>query len=186
MRVATHTLSLLFFILFLFSCGNSKNKTHSKTTTKTTKTYPSTKKPTSTSSTGSDKSDNEKINKTLSTAKSYFGTKYKYGGTDKKGIDCSGLMCVSYQSVGVQLPRTSNEQSTIGSRVYIEELALGDLIFFGDSPNSKKITHVGIISYVSPKSIKFIHASTRAGVVESELLSDWYKPRYIKAVRPLK
>ena len=95
-------------------------------------------------------------------------------------------MCASYQIIGVQLPRTSSEQSTIGKRVYIGELEPGDLVFFGDSPNSKKITHVGLISHVSTNSIKFIHASTRAGVVESELLSNWYKPRYIKAVRPLK
>ena len=178
MKSLKYVLILFFFITLLSSCGSKKHKTYAQ------KTYKSNK----TTSTASNKTTNGngKTNTVVNEARNYFGTKYRYGGTDKRGIDCSGLMCASYQSIGVQLPRTSSEQSTIGKRVYIGELQPGDLVFFGTSPQSKKITHVGLISEVSISSIKFIHASTRAGVVESELLSNWYKPRYIMAVRPLK
>ena len=179
MKIIKYSLILLFLVSLISSCGSKKNKTYAKKTHRSSRT-------TTTVSSNKETKGNEKTNTVVSEARNYFGTKYRYGGTDRKGIDCSGLMCAAYSSIKVQLPRTSSEQSTIGKRVYIGELQPGDLIFFGNSPNSKKITHVGLISYVSTNSIKFIHASTRAGVVESELLSNWYKPRYIKAVRPLK
>ncbi len=178
MKSLKHALILFFLIALLNSCGSKKHKTY------TQKTYKSSK--TSSTPTHKETKNSGKTYTVINEARNYFGTKYRYGGTDKRGIDCSGLMCAAYQSIGVELPRTSGEQSTIGKRVYIGELQPGDLVFFGTSPNSKKITHVGLISDVSMSSIKFIHASTRAGVVESELLSNWYKPRYIMAVRPLK
>lgn len=120
----------------------------------------------------------------VSEAKKYLGTKYKYGGTTKKGIDCSGLTSNAYKGAGLEIPRTSNAQSTFGKRVYIGELQTGDLVFFGAKPRSKKITHVGIVSRLSGGNIFFIHASTKAGVVESNLTSGYYNDRYIKATRP--
>ncbi len=120
----------------------------------------------------------------ISTAKSYKGTKYKYGGMSKKGIDCSGLMFKSYEAAGLTLPRTSSAQSTTGKRIYIGELQPGDLVFFGASPGSKKVTHVGMVISVSNGNIVFIHASTSRGVVESKMSEDYYKKRYIRATRP--
>lgn len=127
----------------LVSCGGSKPKTKSKSkSSKTTSTPKSVKV-------------NDKASKAVKTARGYIGTKYKYGGTTRKGIDCSGLMCAAYSSAGVTLPRTSNEQSKIGKRVYIGELQVGDLVFLGAKKGSKKITHVGIISKVT--SLSLIH-----------------------------
>lgn len=173
MKNLTQQYIFIFFMgvcTALYSCkSSSKSKTKTKNKSKTTVT----------------KKTDPRADKVIKAARNYVGTKYKYGGMSKKGTDCSGLMCMSYKEVGVTLPRTSNQQSNFGKRIYIGELQKGDLVFFGSKPKSKKITHVGLISSVSKKSIKFIHASTKAGVVESELLSEWYRPRYIKAVRPL-
>ena len=123
--------------------------------------------------------------KLLSTARSYVGTKYKYGGTTKKGMDCSGLICTSYKEIGITLPRTSSAQSDYGKRIYIGELQPGDLVFFGHKPNSKKITHVGMVTKVNKGTITFIHASSSQGVVESDMTTGWWRDRYLKAVRPL-
>lgn len=159
---------LLFAALSLFtSCKSSKTIARAD------------KKPTI--STASQK----KINDAVKAAKSYIGVKYKFGAMSKSGMDCSGLMCASYKDAGVSIPRTSAQQSTFGKRVYIGELQKGDLVFFGAKNGSKKITHVGMIISVSKESIKFIHASSSRGVTESELLSNYYRPKYIKAVRPV-
>lgn len=124
------------------------------------------------------------IEKAVQEARSYRGTKYKYGSMSKSGMDCSGLMCVAYKAAGVTVPRTSSAQSVYGKRVYIGELRKGDLVFFGASKGSQKITHVGMVTEASKESVTFIHASTKRGVTENELLTGYYRPLYIKAVRP--
>ena len=129
------------------------------------------------------KQSTSKANIAVRTSYKYRGTKYKYGGTTKKGIDCSGLMCASYKEAGVNLPRVSREQAKVGKRVYIGELQKGDLVFFGSKPGSKKITHVGMITKVGKSQVLFIHASTSKGVVESDLKADYYRKRYILARR---
>ncbi|MCS6823540.1 MAG: C40 family peptidase [Cytophagaceae bacterium] len=131
-----------------------------------------------------EKKSPDKINELVQTARSYIGTPYKYGGNSKSGIDCSGLACQVYKSIGIDLPRTASDQCNAGKKIEINDIRPGDLLFFTDRKGNNKITHVGIVSEVSGKnSIKFIHASTKRGVTESELLSDYYKPLFLKAVR---
>ncbi|WMJ72881.1 C40 family peptidase [Cytophagaceae bacterium ABcell3] len=124
--------------------------------------------------------------KVIQTAKSYVGTKYKYGGTSRSGIDCSGLVLLSFKSAGIQLPRTSAEQSQAGKKVKLSKLQKGDLVFFSAKKRSRKITHVGIVTERNgPKDIKFIHASTKAGVIEADLYAPYYISIFKKAVRVL-
>lgn len=124
--------------------------------------------------------------KVIKTARSYIGTSYRYGGTTREGLDCSGLMLLSYQSVEIKLPRNSEAQSKIGHPVSESDLKPGDLLFFSDRKGHKKVTHVGMVTEVKDhQNIKFIHSTTKLGVVENNLKSEIYYPIFLKAVRVL-
>ena len=86
--------------------------------------------------------------------KKWVGTKYKLGGDSLKGIDCSSFVQqVYYNAFGLKIPRTTKEQSKVGSKISKKELQVGDMIFFKTGWN---VRHVGIII----ENGKFIHTST--------------------------
>ena len=120
----------------------------------------------------------------IEAARSYQGTPYLYGGTTRLGLDCSGLLQLSFGEAGVSIPRSSNEQAVWGEPVKTTDLRPGDLVFFGPSPGSRTITHVGMVTVADEDGVDFIHASTSLGVVENSLESDYYLSRFIRAVRP--
>ena len=72
----------------------------------------------------------EQVLRAIATARTYVGTPYRWGGTTRAGMDCSGLLVTAFRSCGVQLPRTSAEQSKTGRLVSIYDVAPGDLVFF--------------------------------------------------------
>ncbi len=123
----------------------------------------------------------------IKTAKSYLGTPYKWGGTTRKGMDCSGLVCTSYERVGKKLPRTVVEQSKLGKDVGIASLRKGDLLVFRIKRKKKgKVWHTGIVTeVVNRDKILFIHASSSKGVTVSNLMSDYYQKYFKKARRLL-
>ncbi|WP_400192038.1 C40 family peptidase [Hymenobacter sp. B81] len=159
------------------STARSKVKTKSgKTTSKTVVRRP--RRPSSPATV------DRQLSAVIETARSYQGTPYKFGGTTRLGLDCSGLLNVSFNAAGVEIPRSSNEQAAWGDPVRPQELRAGDLVFFGAAPGSNAITHVGLVTEVSDEGVQFIHSSTSLGVVENALESDYYLSRFIKAVRP--
>ncbi len=123
--------------------------------------------------------------KVVVTARSFTGTPYKWGGTTRAGMDCSGLLVSSFRAANINLPRTSGEQSQYGKRVSLFELQPGDLVFFAAKKGRGKITHVGMVTEVrSRDEVMFIHASSSLGVVEANLHADYYRKIFIKAQRP--
>ena len=104
----------------------------------------------------------------------WLGVKYRKGGLDRNGIDCSGLAGQMYLSVkGIAIPRTAQDQSRCGNLVSRTDLRPGDLLFF-ITLKDKQVDHVGI--YLG--DAEFVHASPSKGVVASSLLQDYYVPRY--------
>jgi probable lipoprotein NlpC len=90
----------------------------------------------------------------------WWGTPYKYGGQNKDGVDCSGLVQTLEQEVyGINIPRTTSLQVTVIKRKYEEELQEGDLVFFDFEGG--KFNHVGV--YLQNGYL--VHASSSKGVI---------------------
>jgi len=119
--------------------------------------------------------------KIVSAARGMMGTRYRYGGTSKDGIDCSGLVVVSMKSAtNTNVPHNAAQLYKQGKAVAKADLQPGDLVFFsGTRGNMGGITHVGIYS----GNGKFIHASSSKGVREDSLSSDYYSKKYTGARR---
>lgn len=107
----------------------------------------------------------------------WYGTRYRYGGQTKAGVDCSGFTgLLTAQIFGIQIPRTSSAQYQFSNRIDAADLKEGDLVFFNTSGG---VSHVGV--YLCNQ--KFIHASTSGGVMISDLQEPYYKKRWVGAGR---
>jgi lipoprotein Spr len=107
----------------------------------------------------------------------WYGTRYRMGGTTKKGIDCSAFVQTIYMSAfAVALPRTAREQYKTSRIISATQLKEGDLVFFNTTGG---VSHVGI--YL--QNNKFVHASSSNGVVISDLFDPYYLKRYLGAGR---
>jgi lipoprotein Spr len=107
----------------------------------------------------------------------WYGTPYRYGGTSKKGVDCSAFVnCFLSAVYGLTTPRNSKDQYSASKKVRKKELEEGDLIFFNTRGG---ISHVGV--YIGNN--KFAHASTSNGVTISDLDDDYFARRYVGSGR---
>src|ERR1700712_3939780 len=102
----------------------------------------------------------------------WMGTPYRFGGEDKSGVDCSGLVQMLEQEVyGLNIPRSTSQQINVIKRKYEEELVEGDLLFF--DYDGKKFSHVAV--YL--QNGYYVHASSSKGVIITKL-HDPYTYKY--------
>ncbi len=129
--------------------------------------------------------DGAMINTIISSARSYLGTPYLWGGMSKKGIDCSGLIFNAYLSVGITIPRVAWQQAHFGKEVAVSEIKKGDWVFFNTNKTDKYLNHAAIVTEVrGPKEIIFIQSSGSKGVCEENLFSANWRKMFDRAVRP--
>jgi len=152
-RMSKYKLIIPFvFIILLSSCGVSKKATSIKAT--------------------KSKLENQ--------YQLYKGIPYKYGGTDKRGFDCSGFTQIVYNNAfNIQLPRTTETMAKLGRKISKNNLKPGDLVFFRPS---RKYRHVGV--FIGNNI--FIHSSTSKGIIKSNLDNPYWKKKYRFAKRILK
>lgn len=102
--------------------------------------------------------------------KEWWDVPYAWGGTTKRGIDCSAFVKTMYKKLhGKDLPRTSGEQYKFVTKINKEDLKTGDLVFF---KADRRISHVGYYLFDS----LFVHSASKSkGVTISNLYDSAYK-----------
>lgn len=115
-------------------------------------------------------------------AADWLGTPYRFGANSRRGTDCSGFAYMLYLGVyKTDIGRASSADLMSKTKhVRREDLQQGDLVFFNiNNRRGGRASHVGV--YL--KDGKFIHASTRHGVIISSLSEGYYRRTYIGAGR---
>jgi len=124
-----------------------------------------------------------KMDALLKTARSYYGVPYRTGGVSHSGMDCSGFTQTSFKSIGVNLPRVSRDQALVGQAISKSQLQLGDLVFFATGTPGR-VNHVGIVTDASnSNAIRFIHASSSRGIMETSMGINYWVRAYVKGRR---
>jgi lipoprotein Spr len=106
----------------------------------------------------------------------WMDTRYRYGGTTERGIDCSAytgtLLAEAYR---LNVARTSRNQYEESEKIEREDLQQGDLVFFNTRRRGKGVSHVGL--YLG--NGYFTHAGSSTGVTISNLSESYWSSKYI-------
>lgn len=166
--------------IVVLACALALGSCHSKKTTVVT-ARPGVERPvwrpTEAPVTGASQDSNDAalVARLIDGAYQWIGTPYLYGGTDRKGADCSGFLQRLFADVAaVQIPRNSRKQAEYCRPVRRERLQPGDLVFFNGSRIGSGVGHVGL--YVGHDYM--IHASSSRGVTVSAITDKYYTARY--------
>ena len=113
-------LPFLLIAVLACSCKSKKNYSSKKIQTHTVKV----------NTTAKPSAEAERI---VKYAKTFDGTRYKYGGMTKRGMDCSGLIYTSFKEHDISLPRSTSGLQGTGDWIDLKEVNVGDLVFFCDT-----------------------------------------------------
>ncbi|WP_293742034.1 NlpC/P60 family protein [uncultured Pedobacter sp.] len=159
-RLKINLFFLVALIFFLASCGTRKYTVKSDTK----------------AAQAADAMANLKSKSLYRFITDWTGVRYRFGGLDKNGIDCSGFAFLLEKEIfGVTLPRISREQANVVRRKDIDNLKEGDLVFFSFGGND--VDHVGV--YLNNGF--FVHASTTRGVIVDDLTLPAYQKVLVKS-----
>lgn len=164
---------------------SSNSSTSSSSSSSSSSSTQSSSSSSSSSNTSTNRGDSStvtssKANAIISTAKSFLGVPYLWGGVSPSGFDCSGYTQYVLKKNGISVPRTAAEQYKVGTTVSKSNLRIGDLVFF--TTYKAGPSHLGF--YIGNGN--FIHCSSSKGVIISNLSSTYYSSRYIGARRVIK
>lgn len=173
---------IILFLIVLFSLSACKSK--KKVITKKSQASKTEKETISNNSSSTIDYSTAAI-KVVDNAKQFDGVRYKYGGTTKKGMDCSGLVYTSFNKENISLPRTTKDLAKTGEWIDVKKVQKGDLLFFATKKNSRKVNHVGIVTDSRVGNVDFIHASTSKGVMISNLAERYWYFAFVQARRVL-
>lgn len=175
----SHGLLVLLCVLFsMYSCKNKKeiSKTETVVTPKKSENSAIKTKYATQLNVAPKEIENEKL---YSFIDEWYATPYKYAGFDKSGIDCSGFTSKLYETVYLKkISRASKDIYATSIEVKKEDLKEGDFVFF--KIESKNVSHVGV--YLMNN--KFVHASTKKGVIISDLTEPYYQKYFFTGGRP--
>lgn len=158
-------------------------------TSDSTEKKESTTSKTTTENTGTSLS--AKASEIVSYAKKFLGVPYVYGGASPSGFDCSGFTMYVYNHFGISMRHGAQAQAKLGEKItanksskssLLNNLEVGDLVFFLDYETMDEIGHCGI--YIGDGN--FIHASSGSGYcvkINSLLPGEYYNTRYCAARR---
>ncbi|MET4138071.1 NlpC/P60 family protein [Pedobacter sp. UYP1] len=157
---ASHLIILLAAMAFLSSCGSRRSTVYKE----------------SRGAKAAEAMSNVKSKELYRFITDWTGVRYRLGGLDKRGIDCSGFaLLLNKEIYGVKLPRRSKDQADVIKEKNVSQLKEGDLIFFSFGGNG--IDHVGV--YLNHGF--FVHASTTHGVIVDDLSLPAYQRVLVKA-----
>lgn len=165
-HIFTNMLPVILLILIFYSCSTSNSyKNHNKKDVLFKE---------------KDISKDKIRERIIKKSKYLLGTKYRYGGKNPNGFDCSGFVYYIFKNEGIYLPGSSKSQSKIGKLINLKKCKPGDLVFF---KNKGKINHVGVVVKNTKKELFVIHSTSSSGVKKDDILSSNYWKKRVTFAR---
>jgi cell wall-associated NlpC family hydrolase len=123
------------------------------------------------------------VDQLFATAIAWLNVPYLLGGNSRAGIDCSALMQIVFRSVGINLPRTAQQQYDATQRVAQASLQPGDLLFFTNTYDAGTfITHVGL--YLgAPNGVPTMISAAGAAVSYANPFSGYWAQHFVAGGR---